>query len=1237
MKIHSPRALSLLVISVLLLVGLAYWWVLRPDSAAASSDTAVAESDSPASLRANALDSAPEIPVEGVDDDPIAAEVADKLASALDNREEWGGGFQKIERPERDPALVPANGTLLPEQQAALDALRWRNGKHHLQAFVDVSNHTIRYLEGGVLHQAVTEVPDGMTQSEATARDFLATNAGLFLVETPEEEWDVRNESRGVAGNTAVRFRQTYEGLEVYPSGLSVEMDEQGHVRLVTGAYSPTPAGLDIEPTLTIQEALAAARGHVADGEAGQLETQQLLIYAYERAPTLAYKLELRTAIDVRAQVFVDAHSGEIISEVNALGMMASAASGVDNRGFNRSFSAWQEGGEFLLVDTSLPMFDPSSSVPLLEQTRGASFVLTARDAESIEGGVFYTVSNSPTAWDPDAVAGAHAARESYRFYREVLQRNSLDGQGINLVTIVDVSFNNAFWDPNNKITVYGTSSTGASYAQSIDVVGHELSHGVITFSANLIYQDQPGAMNEGYADIGGSSIEFFSDPASANWLMGNPADVGQPFRNVRDPNSIPITQGVPHPSRMSQFIVTDQNNGGVHMNSTIPSHAFYLVAEGLPNAVGLRDAQLIFFDALFTKLQPSSKFVDMRLACVASARQLYGDGSPQHQATVAAFDQVEIFAPDNGQNPSPGTPQAPPPLPSVSGADQGIFSFYDPSWQASVYAYRDETGTYYINDANGFPIFANTLVKPGISGNVVVNGLSQQFGVLVTSNNDVYLLDTTTGQGFYLGFQGQIGTAAISRNASVYGFVFTDPLTGLNQPSLSVVDLGNATTRTFPLRAAHNGLNGNTNSQATILQAGSLEFSPDGEMIFYDAENEIRLGESGFTAWSVYALDYTRAQPAFVSIINPIEGLQIGNMSLGNRFLNRMTFEVAQFQYNFFGQLIDSRSTVYALNLDNGELGQISNELNTINGLLLPSFTPDDSAIFFTYPFNNADPQNSGQFVIAPVDETGVNLQGDLSFWPALPSTSDGSVIAGALFRTGQYQGLPVLAVRSLVGEVREDAGQVQMFEVTRDGDTSSELPFTFSLTGDGFEPGPIAGSFSAGTSSITFGVRPENNTINSGARVLTFALLPESYLNINPAQASASVTILDDDTGGGAGEEPAYLEAASNAGWWRSAWFGWYINDGDWRWHAEHGWVFLLIDPNSGGMFIYDMGTGRWMWTARELWGNPAYAYVYFLPDPARTLSGWFVFWRGGTGDTRWFTAFETNQSYQAPRFRE
>ncbi|NBB80401.1 MAG: hypothetical protein GVY36_13335 [Verrucomicrobia bacterium] len=1236
MKNPFARLLAVLPAVFLLIVGLTLWWGPRSESPEASKDTSAAASDSAATLQANALDSAPSIPAEVVEDDPVAEALADRLANARDDRDNWGGGYRKMEQLKRDPALVPANGTLLPKQQAALDALRWRNGKHHVQAYVDVANRTIRYLEGERLHEAVTEVPEGMTRAEATARDFLATNVGLFLVDRPHEEWDVRRESNGVAGNTAVRFRQKYDGLEVYPSGLTVELDEQGHVRLVTGAYSPTPAELEIDPTLTVDDALSLAREHVTEGESGELETRELLIYAYERKPTLAYKIELRTAIDVRAQVFVDAHSGEIISEVNALGMAASAASGIDNRGVNRAFSAWQDGNQFLLVDTSLPMFDSSSSVPQLEQTRGASFVFTARDAESIENGVFHTISNSLTAWDPDAVAGAHAARESYRFFREVLQRDSLDGQGVNLVTIVDVAFNNAFWDPNNKITVYGTSGTGASYAQSIDVVGHELTHGVITFSANLIYQDQPGALNEGYADIGGSSIEFFSDPVSANWLMGNPDDVGKPFRNMKDPNSIPITDGVPHPARMSQFIVTDQNNGGVHMNSTIPSHAFFLVAEGLPNAIGLRDAQLIFFDALFTKLQPSSKFVDLRLACVASARQLYGDGSPQHQATVAAFDQVEIFAPDNGPNPNPGTPEVPPPLPSVSGTDQGIFSYYDFSWQAYIYGYRDETGSYLLFDASGFPVFAGTTVKPGISANVLVDGVSQQWGVLVTSNNDVYLLDTTTGQGTYLGFQGQIGTAAISRDASVYGFVFVNQFTGLNEPSLSVVNLRNNTTRTYALLAAHNGLNGNTNSQATVLQAGSLEFSPDGEMIFYDAENEIVFGDSGFTAWSVYALDYTRAQPAFISVINPIEGLQIGNMSLGNRFLDRMTFEVAQFEYNSFGQLENSQSTVYALNLNTGELGQISGELDTINGLLLPSFTPDDSAIFFTYPFTNADPQNSGQFVIAPVDETGVNQQGDLLFWPALSSPNDGTVIAGALFRTGEYQGLPVLSVQSLLSSVREDAGQVQMFEVTREGDTSSELPFTFSLTGDGFEPGPLAGSFSAGTSAITFRVRPENDTANTGARVLTFSLLPENYLNINPAQASASVTVLDDDTGGG--NEPPYLAATANdAVWWRSAWFGWYNKVGDWRWHTEHGWVLLSVNPDESGMFIYDLGTDRWMWTVRELWSDPAYAFVYFLPESGRTLSGWFVFWRGGVGADRWFTEIETDQSYQAPGFRE
>jgi hypothetical protein len=246
--------------------------------------------------------------------------------------------------------------------------------------------------------------------------------------------------------------------------------------------------------------------------------------------------------------------------------------------------------------------------------------------------------------------------------------------------------------------------------------------------------------------------------------------------------------------------------------------------------------------------------------------------------------------------------------------------------------------------------------------------------------------------------------------------------------------------------------------------------------------------------------------------------------------------------------------------------------------------------------------------------------------------------VVAGALFRTGQYDGLPVLAVRSLVTEVREDSGQVQMFQVTRQGDTSTELPFTFSLTGDGFEPGPLASTFNAGDAVVTFGIRPENNSVNTGSRILTFSLLPEAYLNIDPEGASASVTIFDDDTGGGASEEPEYLEATMQGGWWQSSWFGWYFrNEGDWRWHTEHGWVFLLVDSSGGGMFIHDLGTGRWMWTTREFWTDPSFAVIYVLPDPARTLSGWFVFWRGASGDDRWFTQLDTDQSYQAPSFRE
>ncbi len=156
--------------------------------------------------------------------------------------------------------------------------------------------------------------------------------------------------------------------------------------------------------------------------------------------------------------------------------------------------------------------------------------------------------------------------------------------------------------------------------------------------------------MNEAMSDIFGEAVEAFVR-GQCDWLKG--ADMNMVMQNYADPNSVQQIQGLPNPARMSEYAQMSEDNGGVHINSSIINHAFYLLAEGMNNSVGIGSASAIFYRANTTHLTQGSQFVDCRLACIVSAEELFGAGSAEVAATTAAFDAVEIF--DDGATPTPG------------------------------------------------------------------------------------------------------------------------------------------------------------------------------------------------------------------------------------------------------------------------------------------------------------------------------------------------------------------------------------------------------------------------------------------------------------------------------------------------------------------------------------------------------------------------------------------------------
>jgi Zn-dependent metalloprotease len=241
----------------------------------------------------------------------------------------------------------------------------------------------------------------------------------------------------------------------------------------------------------------------------------------------------------------------------------------------------------------------------------------------------------------------------TYDFYNTILQRNSLDGAGMALVSSVHVgkNLNNAFWNGEQMAYGDGDGKLFTRFTRSLDVVAHELSHGVISYSADLIYQNESGALNEHFADVMGMLTRQWytqTDAASADWLVGK--DIMGPeakatslrtFKANKAYENDPYFGTDPQPKHVRDQYKGSNDNGGVHINSGIPNHAFYRFAIELKGNAW-DTAGKAWYAALLT-LKSDASFVDMVQATDQVVVQQHGRGSAVHQALTAAWKAVGL------------------------------------------------------------------------------------------------------------------------------------------------------------------------------------------------------------------------------------------------------------------------------------------------------------------------------------------------------------------------------------------------------------------------------------------------------------------------------------------------------------------------------------------------------------------------------------------------------------------
>lgn len=481
----------------------------------------------------------------------------------------------------------------------------------------------------------------------ATARTFLRSNRELLLLQDPDKELALAGRLQDELGFQHLKFEQRFQGLPVWPSEVILHLDGEGSVYLLDGAYVPTPRVARTEAVVSSEAAVRKVRTIVPEGERAVVSRPELILYTRGmRDPRLAWRVKADSSLDQRWLVVIDAIDGAKLLAYNQAFHAAVPGFDRDLSGKARDLGVWREGSSYYLVDTSKPMYDPSSVPPLPSLTRGAIFLFDLQNQDDPSKAVLVTSRNAHS-WAPaDAVSAAFGLSSSYDYFQEVHGRSSLDGAGGNLYAFVrfDRGLQNALW--NGEAILFGDAYP---YAGAYDVVAHEMTHGVTQHSANLVYQDQSGALNEAFSDIFGQAVEARIE-GSADWIVGD--DLGTPIRSMENPGEFAI-EGRPYPSKMSELVgpgdplldrIPGRDSGGVHINSGIVNRAFYLLAEGLPGAIGMSDAERIFYRALTLHLTSNAQFLDARLACIQSARELFGEGSQQEQRTVEAFDEVEIF-----------------------------------------------------------------------------------------------------------------------------------------------------------------------------------------------------------------------------------------------------------------------------------------------------------------------------------------------------------------------------------------------------------------------------------------------------------------------------------------------------------------------------------------------------------------------------------------------------------------
>lgn len=491
-------------------------------------------------------------------------------------------------------------------------------------------------------------------ETTVAAKQFLLKISSLLGWKNTQPPFRIRNTTTDALGKTHIKLDQIQDGYKVYGVQVAIHLNEIGEGNIFSGNYA--------DATKTFKKNMAITKNTALKTVIKDIETQSTIIqFSNETAnlinyhepvidtvyyPSkitneylLAYKITIRANYIDHYEYLLDAVTGKIIKRINKACTLYGPAStnAVDLNGQAVPVNSYSTNGKYYLWDVTKPMFRNTTN----------GVIRTWDGLGTNENNLSYSeITSADNTWlDQRAVSAHFNAGKVYDYFYNAHSRNSIDNNGKNLISFINIKdvdnteLDNAYY--SYPFMLYGNGKKHFKpLAGSLDVAAHEITHAVTDFSAQLVYEFQSGALSESFSDIFGAMVD------SSNWLIGE--QIVKPayfpsgaLRSLADPHNGGGNNWQPKHMNEYVFLSQDQDNGGVHANSGITNHAFYLLA----NAIGRKNAAKIFYRALTTYLTSYAQFIDLRLAAVQSVEDLFDSTQKINiiNQVKLAFDQVGI------------------------------------------------------------------------------------------------------------------------------------------------------------------------------------------------------------------------------------------------------------------------------------------------------------------------------------------------------------------------------------------------------------------------------------------------------------------------------------------------------------------------------------------------------------------------------------------------------------------